>query len=118
MKTKKRRRSGNMQEKRSPEKEQSQQEERTASSQQPEPPSHPPIRKGIYLSPLIYVEGEQPPAENFDPVAIDALRDVLSSCFSREHDGLKMSLKSIDVRNDIEQEDEEEAAEKEGKFQF
>src|SRR5688500_13509054 len=74
-----------------------------------------PIRKGIYLSALIYVEGDQPPAENFDPVAIGALRDVLSPTLKEERDGLKMTLKSIDVRNDIEQEDEEEGKEEQGK---
>ena len=93
-----------------------------ADNGQPPARTQAPIRKGIYLSALIYIEGEQPPAENFDPVAIGALREVLSSAFTKEHNGLKMSLKTIDVRNDIEQEDKEQEDKakqgKEEKFQF
>jgi hypothetical protein len=71
------------------------------------------IRKGIYLSALIYVEGEQAPAENFSATAKSALRAALGG----EHNGFTITLKKLEARTDIEQEDEPEQG-KEGKFEF
>ena len=76
------------------------------------------IKKGIYLAALIYVEGEQAPADVFDAPAISALKDVLAEALEGEHGKLKlrMSLKELEVRNDVEEDDEGE--EKREKFQF
>ena len=79
------------------------------------------IRKGIYLSALIYVEGDLPAPDDFISPATNALKSVLGEALKDEHDGLSMTLKKVEVRNDIEQDDEEEEAkgeEQEEKFQF
>jgi hypothetical protein len=87
-----------------------------------------PMRKGIYLSALIYVEGDRAPADDFNALTTSALRRTLESCLTGTHGDLTMTLKQIDVRNDIEIEDKEEDSgidaprqgdkEEEGKFQF
>jgi hypothetical protein len=94
----------------------------------PSAPAEPPkpanvIRKGIYLSALIYVEGDMPAPEDFIAPATKALKSVLDEALEGEHDGLSMALKKVEVRNDVEQDDEEEEEEEEGegqeeKFQF
>jgi hypothetical protein len=91
-----------------------------ASEDAPDTPA--PIRKGIYLSALIYVEGVQPAADNFDPVAKKALKESLAAALEGDKSGLSMALKLIDVRNDIEQDDDEKSEKsrsgKEEKFEF
>ena len=75
----------------------------------------PVIRKGIYLSALVYVEGEQAAPEDFAALATSALKEALAETFRERHGGLSMSLKGIEVRNDVEQEDEDSTEER---FQF
>ncbi len=78
------------------------------------------IRKGIYLSALIYVEGDMPAPDDFISPTTKALKSVLDRALKGEHDGLSMTLKKVEVQNDVEQDDEEEANEggEEEKFQF
>ncbi len=76
------------------------------------------IRKGIYLSALVYVEGDMPAPDDFISPATKALESMLDEALKGEHDGLSMSLKKVEVRNDIEQEDDEEGKGQEEKFQF
>ncbi|MDQ5825561.1 MAG: hypothetical protein M3441_15315 [Chloroflexota bacterium] len=78
------------------------------------------IRKGIYLSALIYVEGDMPAPDDFISPTTKALKSVLDQALKGEHDGLSMTLKKVEVQNDVEQEDEEEGDEggEEEKFQF
>ena len=74
-----------------------------------------PIRKGIYLSALIYVEGEQAPAEDFDGVAREGVKKVLAAAMGEgKEGGLKMTLKGVEVRNDVEEDGKGEGE----KFQF
>src|SRR5438105_2901932 len=75
------------------------------------------IPKGVYLSALIYVEGDQAPASDFTALATSALKDALSSALKGDHGGLSMTLKSVDVQNDVEQDGGEQAS-KQPKFQF
>jgi hypothetical protein len=75
------------------------------------------IRKGIYLSALIYVEGDQAPASDFATPAKAALTDVLSKAIKGKHGGLTMTLKKIEVRNDVEDEEASDGG-KESKFEF
>jgi hypothetical protein len=75
------------------------------------------IRKGIYLSALIYVEGDQAPATDFATPAKAALRDALSNALKGDHGGLNMTLKKIEVRNDVEDEDAGDG-DKGSKFEF
>ena len=89
----------------------------TTTRQEPaeeEPPAK--IRKGIYLSALIYVEGEQAPAENFSSTAKSALREALDG----EHNGLTITLKKLEAQTDVEQEEEQEESKSKGeeKFEF
>ena len=79
-----------------------------------EPETAPAIKKGIYLSALIYVEGVQPAPEDFTPVATGALKEALESALKQGNSAVKMTLKKIEPRTDIEQDD----GEKEEKFQF
>lgn len=85
-----------------------------------EPEAKPTIRKGIYLSALIYVEGDMPAPDDFIGPATNALKPVLEQALKGEHDGLSMALKKVEVRNDVEQEAEEGEGEEqpEEKFQF
>lgn len=71
------------------------------------------IRKGIYLSALIWVEGDWPAPRDFIGPAKAAVREALSKAFEGEHDGLTLRLKRLEVRNDVE-EDEEDGE----KFEF
>ena len=77
----------------------------------------PTIRKGIYLSALIYVEGDQPAPEDFTALATSALKKRLASAFEGEQDGLAMTLRKVEVVNDVEEEDAEDKPQEE-KFQF
>jgi hypothetical protein len=76
------------------------------------------IRKGIYLSALIYVEGDMPAPEDFISPTTKALKSVLEGALKGEHDGLSMTLKKVEVRNDVEQDEEDEGEVREEKFQF
>ena len=76
------------------------------------------IRKGIYLSALIYVEGDMPAPDDFISPATKVLKSVLEDALKGEHDGLSMTLKKVEVRNDIEQDEEAEGDGQEEKFQF
>ena len=77
----------------------------------------PTIRKGIYLSALIYIEGDQPAPEDFTALTTDALKKRLASAFEGEQDGLAMTLKKVEVVNDVEEEHAEDKPQEE-KFQF
>jgi len=68
------------------------------------------IRKGVYLSALIYVEGDQAPADDFNKLTTSTLKKVLGASFAAPQDGLTMTLKSVNVKNNVEDEGE--------KFQF
>ncbi|MEO6457308.1 MAG: hypothetical protein ABIO92_03395 [Chloroflexia bacterium] len=72
------------------------------------------IKKGIYLSALVYIEGEQAAPADFATTATTALKEKLRAAFGEEGN-LGMTLKKVEVRNDIEEEDD---AEGEEKFQF
>ncbi len=81
---------------------------------EPEAQPAPTIRKGIYLSALIYIEGDQPAPEDFIALTTATLSRTLDQCLRGDHNGLSMALKRIEVRNDIEQDGEEQ----EERFQF
>src|SRR6476620_7016960 len=51
------------------------------------------IKKGVYLSALIYVEGYQKPPDDFNTTTITALKKVLSDCLASPPDGLTLKLK-------------------------
>jgi len=72
------------------------------------------IKKGIYLSALVYIEGEQAAPADFTTAATTALKEKLHAAFDAEGD-LRITLKKVEVRNDIEEKDE---GEREEKFQF
>jgi hypothetical protein len=79
----------------------------------------PTIRKGIYLSALIYIEGDQPAPEDFTALTTSALKKRLASAFEGEQDGLTMSIKKVEVVNDVEEESAEDKPQgEEEKFQF
>jgi len=61
------------------------------------------IKKGVYLSALIYVEGYQKPPDDFNTTTITALKKMLNDCLASPPDGLAMKLKSVDVQNDVEE---------------
>jgi hypothetical protein len=67
--------------------------------------SAPAIRKGVYLSALVYVEGEQAAPEDFAATATAALKDALSDPLKTNPDGLNITLKKVEVQNDVEQEE-------------
>ena len=71
------------------------------------------IKKGIYLSALVYIEGEQAAPADFAATATTALKETLRAAFNEKGD-LRMTLKKVEVRNDIEEEGEDG----EEKFQF
>ena len=79
--------------------------------------SAPTIRKGIYLSALVYVEGDMPAPEDFIGPATAALKDALYEAFKSDPGGLTMVLKKVEVQNDIEQAEDDNSARGE-KFQF
>ncbi|HYP40400.1 MAG TPA: hypothetical protein VEX13_08560 [Chloroflexia bacterium] len=79
----------------------------------------PTIRKGIYLSALIYIEGDQPAPEDFTALTTTALKKRLASAFEGGQDGLTMSIRKLEVVNDVEEEDiEDDVRDEEEKFQF
>jgi hypothetical protein len=41
-------------------------------------------------------------------VATSAVKAALTSAFKEERDGLSIKLKSLDIKNDVEQDDEDE----------
>jgi hypothetical protein len=85
----------------------------------PDDKSAPAIRKGVYLSALVYVEGDLPAPEDFTTPATSALKEVLGEAFKAKPGGLNLTLKKVDVQNDVEQEaTEEEKGAGEEKFQF
>ncbi len=65
------------------------------------------IKKGIYLSALVYIEGEQAAPADFATTATATLKEKLRAAFDAEGD-LEITLKKVEVRNDIEEEDEGE----------
>ena len=71
----------------------------TAQASSPGPAT---IRKGVYLSALIYVEGDQAPADDFNSLTISTLKKGLGDYFATPHDGLTMTLKSVNVQNNAE----------------
>ncbi len=78
------------------------------------------IRKGLYLSALIYVEGDMPAPNDFISPATKALKSVLEQALKGEHEGLSMTLKKVEVQNDVEQDEEEakDSGQEEEKFRF
>lgn len=76
------------------------------------------IRKGIYLSALVYIEGDMAPADDFANPATDALKAALNDALKGDHGGFTMTLKKVEVQNDVEQADDAGGSPKEGKFQF
>jgi len=83
----------------------------------PEEKSVPTIHKGVYLSALVYVEGDMPAPEDFTSTATSALKEALGEASKSIPGGLSMSVKKVEVQNDVEQE-EGESGDKEEKFQF
>ncbi len=77
----------------------------------------PVIRKGIYLSVLIYIEGDQPAPDDFADLTTSTLKHVLTQAFKDDPDGLTITLKKIEPRHDIEEDDGAEA-EDSNTFQF
>ena len=98
----------------------------TSTDAQGASPSDDMIRKGVYLSALVYVEGYQKPPDDFNSTTITALKKMLNDCLASPPDGLTMKLKSVDVQNDVEQDDDgggdtksvTPSKKKEEKFQF
>ncbi len=85
----------------------------------------PTIRKGVYLSALIYVEGDRPPAQDFTREAKAALQQALAAALGDTPDGLTMSLKRIKTQNNVEDEEPDDEGHdananirEEGKFEF
>jgi hypothetical protein len=78
------------------------------------------IRKGIYLSALIWVEGDWPAARDFATPAKAAARDALENAFEGERDGLTLRLKKLEERTDVEEDDGKAEGEEteEEKFAF
>jgi hypothetical protein len=85
------------------------------------------MKKGIYLSALIYIEANAAPGDDFIAVTRPLLKKTLEEALSRPPEGFSMTLKGINVQNDVEQDDsprDEPAAaadgtkKKEEKFQF
>ena len=74
------------------------------------------IRKGIYLSALIWVEGDWPAARDFTTPAKAAARDAIEKAFEGELNGLTLKLKKLEARTDVEEDDGE--AKQEEKFEF
>lgn len=57
-----------------------------------------PMKKGIYLSALIYVEGMQAPADDFASFAKSAVTGAVAG----NHDGVTITLKNLHVENNVE----------------
>src|SRR5437762_8957375 len=76
------------------------------------------IRKGIYLSALVYVEGDQAPASDFMGPAKAALADALKG----DHNGLSLTLKKVEVQNNVEDDGDDSSKStgqgKRGSFEF
>src|SRR5437763_459394 len=74
-----------------------------APSQTPAAPSSAPtIRKGVYLSALVYVEGDMPAPQDFMSPATSALKEALSQAFKDNPGGFSMTLKKVEVQNNVE----------------
>lgn len=78
------------------------------------------IRKGIYLSALIYIEGEQAPDENFNELAKAALKDKMAGDNNPEYARLTIILKRVEEQTDVEEDEDEtgNGAEKGDQFEF
>lgn len=81
----------------------------------------PTMRKAVFLSALISVEGDRPPAQDFAREAKAALKEALAGSQS----DLKITLKHVAVRNNVEDQEPgnmDEGADKtnlkEGSFEF
>ena len=101
--------------------------EEPGSGEKQSPTTNEKIRKGIYLSALIYIEGDQAPADNFNALAKAALQDRLSGTHNPAHDALKMTLKKAEEQTDVEEDDsrggqsnkaQPKSGKKEEKFEF
>jgi hypothetical protein len=86
-------------------------------SDAPEEKSVPTIHKGVYLSALVYVEGDMPAPEDFTSTATSVLKEALGEASKSIPGGLSMSVKKVEVQNDVEQDDDNNQ-DKEEKFQF
>jgi hypothetical protein len=80
--------------------------------------STPTIRKGIYLSALVYVEGDQAAFEDFTSTATSALKEALGETFKANPGSLSMTVKKVEVQNDVEQGEDDSGDKEEEKFQF
>ena len=73
------------------------------------------IHKGIYLQALIYLEGDQAPADDFNAFAKAALAQALKSA----PQGVSITLKNAEEKTDIEDNSSDNSNSKhDGKFQF
>jgi hypothetical protein len=70
------------------------------------------MKKGIYLSAMLYVEGMQAPADDFSALAKSAVTDALAG----DHKGLSISVKNLKAENNVD--DSEEGSQKTGGFEF
>src|SRR5687768_4640094 len=59
--------------------------------------AEPVMKKGIYLSALIYIEGEQAAPDDFAALSTAALKEKLKAALERDDSGLRMSLKKIEA---------------------
>ena len=69
------------------------------------------MRKGVYLSALIYVEGDQAPADDFTAAAKSAVSDALAKCAPS---GYTITLKKAQAQNDVEEDDAGEGGDDKG----
>ncbi|MEO8287840.1 MAG: hypothetical protein ABI670_15535 [Chloroflexota bacterium] len=85
------------------------------------------MKKGIYLSALIYIEANAAPEDDFIATTRPLLKNILEEALSKPPEGYSMTLKEVNVQNDVEQDDSPQdrpaaAADgkqkKEEKFQF
>lgn len=91
--------------KREPSTQQADQKPPAKQSQQEQEETPPVIRKGIYLSALIYIEGDQPAPDDFAALTTSTLKQVLTETFKDDRGGLTLALKKIEPRHDIEEDD-------------
>lgn len=72
------------------------------------------MKKGVYLSALVYIEGMQAPADDFAALAKKTLSDALSG----DHNGLTITLKNSHVENNVEDDSSASSASSKGGFEF
>jgi hypothetical protein len=63
------------------------------------------MKKGVYISALIYAEGYAAPTEDFNKSTIAIVKKLIGDCLDAPQDAVTLSLKSVDVQNDVEQDD-------------